>query len=249
MPYILDERRKAMQAGDQPQTVGELNYSISYMLHRFISFQAGRQGGLSYALLSSARAVLQDANDEFYRTVVAPYEDVKRAENGSVSLLDKAFSGKVKEELSGYAVVKALAAFAQRQVTPPTEGQVVDKITIQVDATEAIASIKNAAAEIAATDAAKAAENKPNVSTVRRASQVVGADPGSQDGTQRHIDVAAAEGEAEDGSVQADRPRTRGKLIKGGAPRGHQPASVSDRVRSVWDDATKGNGEDDVNSI
>jgi hypothetical protein len=63
---------------------GTLNFAISRLIHRLVMNK-----GVCYSRLSLIRGVLQDVNDEFYRTVVAAYEDKKRKENGGVSDLDK----------------------------------------------------------------------------------------------------------------------------------------------------------------
>ena len=62
---------------------GELNFAISALLHEY-TYENKR----NYATLSAAAAQAQHAATEFYRTVVAPYEDVKKRENGNVSGLD-----------------------------------------------------------------------------------------------------------------------------------------------------------------
>jgi hypothetical protein len=63
---------------------GVLNYAITLLIHTLLTNK-----GLSYKRLSMLGGVLSDIRDEYYRTVVAPYEDKKRRENGGVSLLDK----------------------------------------------------------------------------------------------------------------------------------------------------------------
>ncbi len=63
-------------------TVGELNYLITRMVHIWCAHH-----GISYANLSAARAVLQDAHDEFYRVIMSRYEDKKIEENGPVGVL------------------------------------------------------------------------------------------------------------------------------------------------------------------
>ncbi len=65
-------------------TVGELNYLITGLLHAYI-----KKHGKKYATLNEVMGVLECAKQELYRTVAAPYEDIKRGENGSVSELDK----------------------------------------------------------------------------------------------------------------------------------------------------------------
>lgn len=92
MPYIeqrdrykIDEALEDITVDVFSYSVGDMNYVITSLIHKWVK----THGGLRYAILSQARAVLKDAHDEFYRTVVAPYEDIKRKENGSVSGLDR----------------------------------------------------------------------------------------------------------------------------------------------------------------
>lgn len=88
MPYIVNSRRLELVT-DIVRTVvplnkGELNYLISLLMHNYV-----KRAGLSYQNLSDAKGAAQDAAEEFSRTVMGPYEDRKRLENGSVSELDK----------------------------------------------------------------------------------------------------------------------------------------------------------------
>lgn len=96
MPYIEPELRKKFDSKienilkellfhEDVIAVGEINYIITKLIHEFcVDFP-----GLNYHLLNNIMGVLESAKQEFYRTVVAPYEDLKRKENGSVSELDK----------------------------------------------------------------------------------------------------------------------------------------------------------------
>jgi len=78
MPYVTPARRRGYT-----DTSGELNYTISRVVHEWIM-----EHGICYDNLNAAIGVLECAKLELYRMVVAPYEDTKRAENGSVSALD-----------------------------------------------------------------------------------------------------------------------------------------------------------------
>ena len=87
MPYIKPSRRQPLDAlvadfaqlrDDYGVSEGELNYLLTRLLLEWTG------GVRSYALLCSARGILQDVKDEFYRRVVAPYEDTKREANGDV---------------------------------------------------------------------------------------------------------------------------------------------------------------------
>lgn len=84
MPYIPNERRFDLNTQRvQPLSIGELNYVISKAVHDYAS-----RKGLTYSVCNEVMGVLDCAKAEFYRTVVAPYEDKKRLENGPVSELD-----------------------------------------------------------------------------------------------------------------------------------------------------------------
>jgi len=62
---------------------GFLNYFISRLAHVLIV-----KRGLRYHTCNDVIGVLECVKQELYRTVIAPYEDEKRSENGPVSKLD-----------------------------------------------------------------------------------------------------------------------------------------------------------------
>ncbi len=87
MPYIKPERRKVydpmivdlvvtLRCADVDKMDGELNYVITKVLKSVY--------GPSYFDLNRAVGVLECIKQEFYRRVVAPYEDRKRKEWGDV---------------------------------------------------------------------------------------------------------------------------------------------------------------------
>jgi hypothetical protein len=87
MPYIdrsawgrfepaLAELRAMIDARCTP---GELNYLLTQMA---LAYLAAR--GLNYAHANDVVGALESAKQEFYRRIVAPYEERKRAENGDV---------------------------------------------------------------------------------------------------------------------------------------------------------------------
>ena len=89
MPYILKEDREKFMdlcdtLGQRAETKGELNYIVSRIIHTYVI-----KKGIGYTTASEAMDALRDAADEFYRTVLAPYENRKRMENGPVSELDQ----------------------------------------------------------------------------------------------------------------------------------------------------------------
>ena len=82
MPYIPQNAR--ISAEVKPLNGAELNYAISKIVHEFIE-----NYGLSYKTIAEAGFALEGAKLEFHRTVVGPYEDLKRKRNGSISSLDE----------------------------------------------------------------------------------------------------------------------------------------------------------------
>ncbi len=78
MPYIKQEDR-TMEVERCPDTVGELNYAITYLLTTYLARQ-----GLSYPTINDIMGALEGAKLEFYRRVAGPYEDEKKELNGDV---------------------------------------------------------------------------------------------------------------------------------------------------------------------
>jgi hypothetical protein len=84
MPYSMQAERlqeiELRKIAASLMHQGQLTWAIAVLMDEFVL-----SGGIvSYATLSRARAAAQDAADEWYRAVMAPYEDKKRAENGDV---------------------------------------------------------------------------------------------------------------------------------------------------------------------
>jgi len=85
MPYIKPEMRKKYQpildsieaAFVDGITPGELNYLISKICLTYVT-----RKGLSYTFLNDIMGVLSSCSKEFYRRVVAPYENEKVIQNG-----------------------------------------------------------------------------------------------------------------------------------------------------------------------
>ena len=78
MPYITQQARAELRSR-RPQNKGELNYVITKLIMEYIEYK-----GLSYQNLSDAAAALSDCRDEFYRRIIAPYEDQAIQRNGDV---------------------------------------------------------------------------------------------------------------------------------------------------------------------
>jgi len=89
MPYIKKEKRKDFDYHIASLTTnitceGDINYIISALLHLQLINK-----GLNYQNINNLIGVLECAKLELYQVIAAPYENKKRAENGSVSKLDE----------------------------------------------------------------------------------------------------------------------------------------------------------------
>lgn len=78
MPYI-DSVSRGHVYEDGPLTPGELNYAITLIINRYYKATGG-----GYQNINDIVGALEGAKLEFYRRVVAPYEDGKIVENGDV---------------------------------------------------------------------------------------------------------------------------------------------------------------------
>lgn len=83
MPYINRQARerfdKALEALPAPRTPGELNYLLTWIAS---SYEYSH--GSEYTIYNAIIGALECAKLEFYRRMVAPYEDEKIKENGDV---------------------------------------------------------------------------------------------------------------------------------------------------------------------
>ena len=81
MPYIpFSDRQEVYAYGDRvPETAGELNYQITMLLKAYMD-----SNGTNYKNMNDVMGALVGAQSEFYRRIVAPYEDTKIQENGDV---------------------------------------------------------------------------------------------------------------------------------------------------------------------
>ena len=81
MPYVDDEgRRLFTYKGNRPSQPGDLTYLLTVICHKYIE-----ANGKSYEKLNEVVGALENTKLEFARVVIAPYEDIKRNENGRVS--------------------------------------------------------------------------------------------------------------------------------------------------------------------
>lgn len=82
MPYLREQQaRDDMDAGNlrPPANGAELNYSICRLIDQFLIAK-----GRTYATLAEVDAALSLSQFEFRRRIVAPYENIKKRENGDV---------------------------------------------------------------------------------------------------------------------------------------------------------------------
>jgi len=86
MPYIKPEHRleikhalKIEGLNFTPKNAGELNYVITVFIDNYI-----RAWGENYANYNAMIGALECCKQEYYRTVVGPYENQKIDENGDV---------------------------------------------------------------------------------------------------------------------------------------------------------------------
>lgn len=94
MPYVSTDKREKFDSlilslsavlQQEGHDNGDLNYCISKLVHEWLLLHPD---GLRYNAASDAHKAMVCAALEFYRVVVAPYEDLKSKENGPVSILD-----------------------------------------------------------------------------------------------------------------------------------------------------------------
>lgn len=78
MPYI-EQKDRTVNTALHPQHAGELNYAITMLVNSYFKRMGGR-----YQQINDIIGALEGAKMEFYRRVVAPYEDQKILENGDV---------------------------------------------------------------------------------------------------------------------------------------------------------------------
>ena len=83
MPYIQSEAREKIDPtqpyrGRYPQTVGELNYSLTMLIKEYWV-----HGG-NYQAINDILGALEGAKLEFYARIARPYEDEAIKRNGDI---------------------------------------------------------------------------------------------------------------------------------------------------------------------
>lgn len=90
MPYITRHRREDITDGDRIELAeikfsGELNFAIQLLALAYTKNLEDYTGDPpNYTVYNSVIGAMEAAKEEYYRRVVAPYEDIKIKENGDV---------------------------------------------------------------------------------------------------------------------------------------------------------------------
>lgn len=79
MPYITPTARAILGSGGTIQTPGELNYSLTQVIKKYLEAH-----GKSYQTFNDILGALEGAKLELYRREISKYEDEKRKINGDV---------------------------------------------------------------------------------------------------------------------------------------------------------------------
>ena len=83
MPYIKPERREPLIQSRDAKTPGELNFLLTREIKAYLERQ-----GLAYQTINDVLGALEGAKQEFYRRVIAPYEDEKIRHQGDIEITD-----------------------------------------------------------------------------------------------------------------------------------------------------------------
>jgi hypothetical protein len=102
MPYIKPEDRVGLDplidqlaekivaqtkaSGDDNAFAGFLNYTCTRLALKIIKLLFGK---IRYKIIDAVTGVFKNVNDEFYRRLAAPYEDLQIINNGDVDLYEE----------------------------------------------------------------------------------------------------------------------------------------------------------------
>jgi hypothetical protein len=78
MPYVSKNSRTRLDEGAYLKTPGELQYKIALLINEYMGNKC------DYQTLNDVMGALAGAQQEFYRRIVAPYENEKLETNGDV---------------------------------------------------------------------------------------------------------------------------------------------------------------------
>jgi hypothetical protein len=85
MPYIKQKDREKFESLLKEldklnvNSSGELNYLLTMISMHYLNYK-----GLKYESVNDVLGAMEGSKLEFYRRVVAPYEDIKIEENGDI---------------------------------------------------------------------------------------------------------------------------------------------------------------------
>lgn len=79
MPYVPQERRRELNNGGEIETMGDMNYVLTSIVFDWLNRRPE-----NYDNYNGVIGVLESMKLELYRRTVAPYEDLKVAQNGDV---------------------------------------------------------------------------------------------------------------------------------------------------------------------
>lgn len=80
MPYLEETRKEALDNKlISPDKGGDINYLVTQLCQEFLELK-----GESYATYNEIIGALECCKFEFYRKKIAPYEDKKEIQNGTV---------------------------------------------------------------------------------------------------------------------------------------------------------------------
>jgi hypothetical protein len=84
MPYIEPDARKRLGNGGQPLTMGELTYVLTRAVNDYLHRRCTTGHRCGFQDAGEALGALEATKFELVRRRLAPYEELKRAENGDV---------------------------------------------------------------------------------------------------------------------------------------------------------------------
>ena len=87
MPYITEEEKINLDCGSCPITPGQLSYLIFNACKRYLIWQRNDESKAhrnNYQDYNDVLGAIEGVKQEFYRRIVAPYEDKKCKENGDI---------------------------------------------------------------------------------------------------------------------------------------------------------------------
>jgi hypothetical protein len=84
MPYIPVERREEIMEGSKVNTPGELTWVLTAAINLYLKDRTLHKDDNTFVDYADVLAALEATKLEFYRRIVAPYEEQKCFDNGDV---------------------------------------------------------------------------------------------------------------------------------------------------------------------